>query len=42
MLKNTFIVNISKMVREMMTVSMEIKQETARGLSIGTVTFDLG
>jgi len=29
------------MVRETTTVSMEIKQETARGLSIGTVTFDL-
>ena len=34
--------NISKMVRDTMMVWMEVEQETANRLSIGTVTFDLG
>ena len=34
--------NISKMVRDTLTVAMEVEQETTHGLSIGTVTLDLG
>ena len=34
--------NISKMVRDTMLDSEEVRQEIAHGLSIGTMTFDLG
>jgi len=42
LIKIALISNISKMVRDTMLDSKEIRQETNHGLSTGTMNFDLG
>ena len=42
LLKNVSVSNISKMVIDTMLDSVEVEQETSHGLSICTITFDLG
>ena len=41
-MENIFNDKISKMVRDTMLGSKEVRQETAHGLSIGIMTFGLG